>query len=146
MRISTKGRYGLASLILMAQKYLSRENVTVIFISEQLGISKIYLEQVFSLLKRDNIVISVKGSRGGYRLLKTPDAISVYEVLSALEPSLFEITESSVEDKAPEVERTMQKKVFDVINSALITALKKITLYDLARDAEKRPAGYMYYI
>ena len=52
MRVSAKSRYALAALTTMAMQENSRECVTVISISERLGISKIYLEQVFSLLKR----------------------------------------------------------------------------------------------
>ena len=57
MRISAKGRYALASVIHMAQQHHSGESVTLISISERLGISKIYLEQVFSLLKRGELVM-----------------------------------------------------------------------------------------
>ena len=43
MRISVKGRYALASVISMAEQYQHDEPVTVVSISERLGISKIYL-------------------------------------------------------------------------------------------------------
>jgi len=41
MRISTKGRYGLAAMIVLGQSYNSGEHITIISISERLGISKI---------------------------------------------------------------------------------------------------------
>ncbi|GAE87910.1 iron-sulfur cluster regulator IscR [Acetivibrio straminisolvens JCM 21531] len=47
----------------MAQQYNNGEHITVISISEKLGISKIYLEQVFSLLKKAKIVSSTKVPR-----------------------------------------------------------------------------------
>ena len=90
MKISTKGRYALASAIHIAQFYGSNEAITLISISESLGISKIYLEQVFALLKRGGIVISVKGAQGGYQLAKSPQQITAYDILSATEASLFE--------------------------------------------------------
>ncbi|MEL7602247.1 MAG: Rrf2 family transcriptional regulator, partial [Bacillota bacterium] len=49
MRVSAKGRYALAAMLHMAQRADTGEYITVISISERLGISKIYLEQVFSL-------------------------------------------------------------------------------------------------
>ena len=52
MKISAKGRYGLAAMTYLARNYASGSPVTIVSISEKLGISKIYLEQVFSLLKR----------------------------------------------------------------------------------------------
>ena len=58
MRISSKCRYGMAAMISIALSDV--ECVTIISISEKLGISKIYLEQVFSLLKRAGLVNSIK--------------------------------------------------------------------------------------
>ena len=83
MRISAKGRYALAAVISMAQQYHSGEFITLISISEKLGISKIYLEQVFSLLKRGELVTSVKGAQGGYQLARIPRQISALDVLTA---------------------------------------------------------------
>lgn len=48
------------------------ECITISSIAEKLGISKIYLEQVFSLLKRAKLVTSLKGAQGGYQLSKIP--------------------------------------------------------------------------
>src|SRR5690606_1073070 len=108
MRISAKGRYALAAVINMAQQYDSGECITVISISERLGISKIYLEQVFSMLKRGDIVRSVKGAQGGYQLVRPPEQITVLDVLSAVETSLFETVEDTVPEKAPEIEAAMR--------------------------------------
>ena len=60
MKISAKGRYGLAAMIVLARSYESSSPVTIISISEHLGISKIYLEQVFSLLKRSFLGIHAR--------------------------------------------------------------------------------------
>ena len=65
MRISSKGRYGLAAMVCMAESYGSGACITIISLSERLGISKIYLEQVFSLLKRGGLVLAIKGVQGG---------------------------------------------------------------------------------
>ncbi|MBW7571472.1 RrF2 family transcriptional regulator [Caproiciproducens faecalis] len=148
MRISSKGRYGLAAMITMSQNYNANECITIVSISEKLGISKIYLEQVFSLLKRAELVIAVKGAQGGYKLAMPPQKINVYEILRALEQSLFEKTEESVEKKAPVMEQSMQQCVFSVIDAAIEAELKKISLYDIADDVDKRTqeAGFMFYI
>ena len=60
MKISAKGRYGLAAMTYLARNYEAGTPITIISISEKLGISKIYLEQVFSLLKRARLVNSIK--------------------------------------------------------------------------------------
>jgi Rrf2 family protein len=148
MRISAKGRYALAAVIDMAQQYDSGECITVISISERLGISKIYLEQVFSMLKRGDIVRSVKGAQGGYQLVRPPEQVSVLDVLSAVETSLFEAVEDTVQEKAPEIEAAMRASVFDAMDKALSDALSRITLEDLVLEAEKHKGSQaiMYYI
>jgi Rrf2 family transcriptional regulator, cysteine metabolism repressor len=148
MRISSKGRYGLAAMIDMAENYASDACITVISLSERLGISKIYLEQVFSLLKKAELVRAIKGAQGGYKLARPPQDISALEVLTALEQSLFEKTEESVAKKADDIEKAMQDAVFSVIDDTVAAALKTVTLYSLAAEAEKhrQTTGYMFYI
>jgi Rrf2 family protein len=148
MRISAKGRYALAAAVYMAGCYESGEQITVISISEKLGISKIYLEQVFSLLKRGEIVTSIKGAQGGYRLTRPPKEISAFDILSAVELSLFERAEDTVKENAPEVNDAINCLIFDKADGALNSALKSVNLEMLASDVEKRKSGpeIMYYI
>lgn len=148
MRISSKGRYGLAAMITMAQNYASNDCITIVSISEKLGISKIYLEQVFSLLKRAELVFASKGAQGGYRLAKPPQSINAYEILRALEQSLFEKTEKSVAEQAAYIENAMQERVFSKVDAAVASALKKVTLADLVAESERQnaDAGFMFYI
>ena len=148
MRISAKGRYALAAVISMAECYDNGEYITVISISEKLGISKIYLEQVFSLLKRGGIVISVKGAQGGYQLARMPRQITVLDVLQAVELSLFEPTEDTVPVKAPEIEDAIKDTVFNALDSAVKSTLEIITLDDLVNKVEenKKNQGLMYFI
>lgn len=147
MRIPSKGRYALASMISMAQDYNSGEYITVISISEKLGISKIYLEQVFSLLKRGGLVTSVKGAQGGYLLARMPRQITVFDILSSVEQSLFENVEDTVPAKAPEIESAMRLSAFSELDKAIRNALEKITLSDLVAEAEKhKTQGLMFFI
>jgi Rrf2 family protein len=148
MRISAKGRYALAAMISMARNYESAGPVTIISISEKLGISKIYLEQVFSLLKRGGIVNSLKGSQGGYQLARMPQQITLLDVLSAVELSLFEPTEDTVSQNAPEIETAMRLSAFDKMDEALKSTMGGITLQDLVNEAEKHKPedAIMFYI
>jgi len=148
LRISAKGRYALAAVLSMAQQYASGECITVISISERLGISKIYLEQVFSLLKRGGLVHSVKGAQGGYQLARAPGRLSVLDVLSAVELSLFERAEDTVPEKAPDIEAAMRLSVFDVLDKSVKETLAKVTLDELLTEAEKHQEEHamMFYI
>jgi len=148
MRVSVKGRYALAAMIHIATNYNSDKHITVLSISDKLGISKIYLEQVFSLLKRGGLVSSVKGARGGYQLSRTPKQITTFDVLSAVELTLFETTEETVAKKAPEIEKAMRLSAFDALDGIVKKTLDEITLDDLVTSAEEHKAdgGFMFYI
>ena len=54
-------------------------------ISIRQGISLVYLEQLFLKLKKNEIVKSIRGKKGGYTLNKTPDEIKISDILSAVE-------------------------------------------------------------
>ncbi|MDD3174629.1 MAG: Rrf2 family transcriptional regulator [Herbinix sp.] len=148
MRLSAKGRYALAATTSMAQNQSNNEYITLISISEKLGISKIYLEQVFSLLKHGGIVNSIKGSQGGYQLSRAQQQITVYDILSAVETSLFESTEETIKAKAPEIESAMSQTIYNPLDSLIKSSLQKITLYDLVTEAEKHKNNqdFMFFI
>ena len=147
MRVSVKGRYALAATTNIAEQYDKNEYITLISISDKLGISKIYLEQVFSLLKRGGIVTSVKGSQGGYQLARSPGQITIYEILASVETSLIESTEETIPKTAPEIEAAMKSIIFDALDHSIRTSLQKVTLEDLVAEAEKqKDQGLMFYI
>lgn len=148
MRISAKGRYALAAVVNMAQQYGSGEHITVISISEKLGISKIYLEQVFALLKKAEIVSATKGAQGGYQLTRMPGQITVLDVLLAVESSLFEQTQETVQEKAPDIELAMRLSAFDILDRNVRQTLSSITIADLVSEAEKHSENdaMMFYI
>jgi Rrf2 family protein len=148
MRISARGRYALAATISMAARHGSGENITVVSLSDRLGISKIYLEQVFSLLKKADVVCSQKGAQGGYRLSRLPRKISALEVLEATDLSLFEGVGDTVADKAPEIETVLRLKVFDAVDGAVRDRLGAISLQDLAEEMKKhaKDQDYMFFI
>ena len=145
MRISAKGRYGLAAMTYLARNHSAGATVTIIRISEELGISKIYLEQVFSLLKRAQLVRSLKGSQGGYQLSRRPGEITAYDILSAIELSLMERTEKAAE-KMPVLDNVLAARVYQPLNQAIQDALSAVSLEDLLAAIDDENAAYMYFI
>ena len=147
MRISAKARYGLAAMVYFAMRYPTETKFTVLEVSEALKISKIYLEQVFTRLKSEGIVLATKGPQGGYSLKKAPGEITVYQVLYATETSLFDPTPETLGDQAPYLEQVMGEDVFGVLDETVKETLEGITLEQLAQKAiEKSTTGYMYYV
>jgi len=131
MRISVKGRYALAASIVIADKQASESNVTVGSISDELGISKIYLEQVFAQLKKVGILTSTKGPKGGYQFARSPGGISAWEVLCALETGMAEQPEDTVGGSDPGIEMALKEKIYAPLDLALEEALSAISIQDL---------------
>ncbi|MDR0570580.1 MAG: Rrf2 family transcriptional regulator [Clostridiales Family XIII bacterium] len=144
MRISVKGRYALAAVTVIAARARNRENVTVSSISEELGISRIYLEQVFSQLKKDGILVSEKGPRGGYQLSSSPSSLTVWDILNTLETGLSEQTEETVRDAAPELELALGDVVYAPLSAALRECLSGISVQDLLDGAEVQRGQQAY--
>lgn len=87
MIISTKGRYGVRAVFVLAQKY-SEGPQSIKSIAQEQSISETYLEQLFATLRKNGIVKSTRGASGGYILADEPSRITVGAVLSALEGPL----------------------------------------------------------
>ncbi len=147
MKLSAKGRYGLAAMTQLAMNYHAGGPVTIIKISERLGISKIYLEQVFSLLKRAKLVRSIKGSQGGYQLAREPERITAYDILAAIELALSETTAPAF-DKLPALDEALAKTIYEPLDAAIRESLSSTTLAELTAAAERehREEVMMFYI
>ncbi|MFZ2889887.1 RrF2 family transcriptional regulator [Sulfuricurvum sp.] len=88
--LSSKAIYGLAAMHVLSHAPYSRM-MQVREISAMTQISHGYLEQLFSLLRRNNLVISIRGASGGYKLARPSHEIEVIEILEALEGPFYKI-------------------------------------------------------
>ncbi|MDA9720810.1 Rrf2 family transcriptional regulator [Candidatus Pelagibacter sp.] len=84
MKLSTKSRYAVMALADIA-RFKNNHPISLRDISIRQGISLVYLEQLFLKLKKNEIVKSIRGKKGGYTLSKTPDEIKISDILSAVE-------------------------------------------------------------
>lgn len=87
MRISTKGRYALRIMLDLAQ-HSDQGPVALREISERQNITPKYMESIMALLLRDNLVQSLRGKAGGYKLTRKPGEYPLYEILSSAEGGL----------------------------------------------------------
>ncbi|MDA8537176.1 Rrf2 family transcriptional regulator [Candidatus Pelagibacter bacterium] len=84
MKLTSKGRYAVMALADLA-KFNSENPVSLRDISLRQGISLVFLEQIFSKLKKNNIVKSVRGTNGGYILSTNPIQIKLANILDAVD-------------------------------------------------------------
>lgn len=148
MKISTKGRYGLRSMLDLAV-HSTGDQVALNAIAERQNISPNYLEQVFSLLRKAALVKSVKGAQGGYVLADHPGKISVGSILRALEGELTITGDSGEElDSSSGIEYCLRMRVWDEINSAINAVVDAVTLEDLVLEYKKLQGNLslMFYI
>ena len=84
MKLTSKGRYAVMALVDLA-RFDNINPVSLRDISLRQGISLDYLEQIFSKLKRNNIVKSIRGTQGGYILNKNPSEIKLNNIFYAVD-------------------------------------------------------------
>ena len=84
MKINSKSRYAVMALADIAS-FNKQNPISLRDISLRQNISLVYLEQIFSKLKKNNIVKSIRGANGGYVLTKDPEQIKLSNIFSAVD-------------------------------------------------------------
>ena len=87
MKLSSKGRYAVMALTDLA-KFDPKNPVSLRDISLRQGISLVYLEQLFLKLKKNKIVTSIRGNKGGYVLHKNPSEIKILDIFLAVDEKI----------------------------------------------------------
>ena len=84
MELNTRGRYAVMAMADLG-KHGASEAVALSAIAERQHLSIAYLEQIFAQVRRAGLVDSVRGRSGGYRLARPASAITIAEIMSAVE-------------------------------------------------------------
>jgi Rrf2 family transcriptional regulator, cysteine metabolism repressor len=149
MKISTKGRYGLRAMLDLALNS-KVSHVSLLSIAERQGISSSYLEQMFSTLRKADLVKSVKGAQGGYTLIDNPSKIKIGTILRALEGTLSVVDEdnSPGEKINSNFENCIKLNIWDKIDDSINRVVDSLTLEDLMLEYKKLDEIQvdMYYI
>ena len=91
MKITTKSRYAIRAIYALCMLGGDKHPVSILRILEFEDISKKYLEQIFSNLKRSKLVISTAGKLGGYKLARPVEDISILDVITTMDGGLIPI-------------------------------------------------------
>lgn len=137
MRLSTRGRFAINAMIDLALRDRSNP-VPLAELALRHHISLSYLEQVFAKLRQHGLVDSTRGPGGGYTLGFRGDAITVADIVTAIEGDTDDRDTVSRDD--PSGAPDMTHDLWDALHSTLVAYMKTISLRSLA--AEQRAKGF----
>jgi len=139
MKITGKSKTAIKALIVLG---LNENRLSVREIAEKEDLPVRYLEQLISSLKKAKLVTSVKGPSGGYSLSKTPDQITLLDIVSAVDGmNLFSDNEKGL------LSEIINDKVLKPLDESVYNKLRSLSLQELIDlYKEKSNQEYMYYI
>jgi Rrf2 family transcriptional regulator, iron-sulfur cluster assembly transcription factor len=150
MRLTTKGRFAVTAMIDVAM-HGGQGPVTLAAVSERQRISLSYLEQLFGKLRRSGLVDSVRGPGGGYNLAKAGDALSVADIILAVDEPI-DATQCGGRENCHDDRRCMTHDLWAGLNEHIFSFLSGVSLADLVlqqrngdhpgfKDVRQPPAG-----
>ena len=140
MKISTKGRYGLRAMVDIAL-HDEVDAVPISSISDRQGISVSYLEQLLAKLRKAELIRSIRGAQGGYRLNMPAEEITVGAVLRALEGDLRPVDCSELLDEGgcESADFCVTKYVWKKMNDSINETVNQISVKELVDAAKGNP-------
>lgn len=137
MRLSIKGRFAVSAMIDMALRE-QPEPVSLAAISVRHQIALSYLEQMFSKLRKQCLVESTRGPGGGYCLGRAANAISVADIIDAVESKRPEGSMDQHLQGAPAMP-DMRKDLWDALRSKMRDLLQSVMLHTRKRCPRSAP-------
>ena len=141
MRITTQGDYALRCLLNIAGQS-DKGPVPISRMGQEEGLPLDYIEQLLMKLRRHKLIRSIRGVNGGYLLDREMGAITVKDVLEAVEGEAFEIIclrrKTSLKNKCRSEDCAL-KDIWLSLKSVIEKHLDKITIKDLVDKKARRP-------
>ncbi len=129
MRLSTKSRYAVTSLLDMVMN--SEDGpVSLAEISRRQGISLSYLEQLFAKMRRNELVLSTRGPGGGYSLNGPPSAVSISDIIYAVDDKV-EVSNKDALQGSAAYEPCLTEQLWDELSEQIFDYLTNISLADM---------------
>jgi len=134
MRLTTKGRFAVTAMLDLALNE-NGSPVTLAGISERQSISLSYLEQLFSRLRKNGLVQSVRGPGGGYRAGKALNAITVSDIIRAVDEQI-DATQCGGNENCQDEKRCMTHDLWTSLNGKIFEYLEGVNLAQLAAEQQ----------
>lgn len=126
--------------ITLLTKLNIHQRISLNDLSKDMGVSKVYLEQVVKPLKNTDFITATLGPKGGYQLLLSPSDIPLFEIIQLFEPTLFENTH--LEDIV--THQAISKTMIEPIDNLLYTFFQFVSIQDILNNTQTDPL--MFYI
>jgi Rrf2 family iron-sulfur cluster assembly transcriptional regulator len=140
MKLTSKGRYAVTAMLDVALHSQSGP-VPLADISERQAISLSYLEQLFSKLRKEELVTSVRGPGGGYRLGREPSNIAIGDVIRAVD-EIVDATRCHGQSDCQGGERCLTHSLWQDLSDRISAFLNSISLGELMHHRQvKEVAG-----
>lgn len=143
MRLTTKGRFAVTAMLDIALNEAEKP-VTLAGISERQNISLSYLEQLFSRLRKQGLVSSVRGPGGGYRIAKAHHEISVSEIITAVD-ELIDATQCGGNENCHDEGRCMTHDLWTALNTKILEYLSGVSLADMVESQQNKGTGKVFF-
>ena len=140
MRLTTKGRYAVTAMLDLAI-HGQNSPVSLNDISGRQGISLSYLEQLFAKLRRNELVTSVRGPGGGYRLARDTKEINIAEVVDAVSESM-DATACQGKGNCQDGDQCLTHHLWQDLSEQIHDFLTKISIFDLVSRQEIREVAH----
>ena len=137
MRISQKLEYACRALAQLAKRHGTQSITRLDELAQREAVSANFLVQILNDLRRAGLIESKRGKEGGYLLAKAPAAITLKEIVEAIDPSLLAFSVSTEGESGPAVAHSWKSLASDFQKN-----LSFITLEQLAVT----PGDTMFYI
>ena len=135
MKLTSRGRYAVMALVDLA-RFDSTNPVSLRDISLRQGISLDYLEQIFSKLKKNNIVKSIRGTHGGYILNKKPNDIKLTNIFYAVDEKVktVQCKKESKRGCNGKASKCITHNLWDELETHITTFFENKSLDDLVKN------------
>ena len=136
MKLSTRSRYGTRMVLDLAKRF-NEGPVRIRDIAEREGISVKYLEQLVIPLKQANFIKSIRGPKGGHMLARSPEEITVGDVVKALEGGMNFTVCVENPDKCERSPECLTRDIWEAASKAMYDKLDSMTLAGLVSQKNR---------
>jgi Rrf2 family transcriptional regulator, cysteine metabolism repressor len=139
MRFSTRSEYGIRVIVRLGRSY-GKGPVPLTDLARQENLPLPYLEQIAGQLRRAGLVSSRLGVKGGYALARSPETVSMADIVKSLEGSLAPVSclaEGGGPGECTHADTPCSAHAFwEQLQGTITATLQSVTVADLMKEGQ----------